>query len=362
MERIWTKIPSIGLLALTLTVAASHAQPPQCEFDLDRNFSVATARSFIARAEAIVTRAGGAPLSGSALSEARIAMHDAHANLEQVMNLGALKFSGYCITCSPTNYLQAANALVRVSRNVAGDPGNREYSGLVETMESNLQRLDYCGAFTEDLLRNGRLGAVTGRWSFGRAGRPRGCELELTTSPSGRGPRIDSCHPNESSYWLLGSELIFVHRDGSVTSILQRQTPDYWQGPYVTHPGVPLRGIDHYIERDASARVLGDGDSIGSGCDIAGSWSNSVGRLNTTWRFELISPGIYRATETGGCRATGNAYLNGRDLEVEWTCTSGYEGTYRWRLEPGCVTGDGKVYHGGRELAGQEIPSTIHKR
>ena len=60
---------------------------------------------------------------------------------------------------------------------------------------------------------------------------------------------IHGCHRNESYWKLEGSELIFMHRDGQVTSRLTRKNKDYWEGPYYEHPDVPMKGIVHYIKR-----------------------------------------------------------------------------------------------------------------
>ncbi|MHB8789653.1 MAG: hypothetical protein ACYDBT_07205 [Desulfobulbaceae bacterium] len=262
-------IPRIGYAA-----GLGLDNAPACETDLDKNFSVTRALEDINRVNSIVLAAGGGPLTYPELGTAKDLMQDAWGHLEQVMNLGALKYSGYCITCNPERYLRVARALVEVSRRVHGRIDYCEFCGLVDTMENNLQRLDYCGYYSNNEPVPTLL---LGDWQFGRVGNntplcgdpPRTGSFSLTTTPGPRGRRITSCHSNETSYWLLGNELIFVHNDGSVTSILRRGSQDYWEGPYLSHPGAPLSGVTHYIKRKTTetTRVtwhrVGVGDCTG---------------------------------------------------------------------------------------------------
>lgn len=245
----------LGLPVISYGQGRGYHDAPQCETDIDRNFSVGKAVNDINEVDALLASASGEPLTYPALGTAKTLMQDAWSNLEQVMNLGALKFSRYCVTCNPDQYLNAANALVHISRQVYRNPDYCEFCGLVETMENNLQQLDYCGFLAST---SPPPSSLIGNWEFGRVdvtlplcgAPPQTNRFSLTTNPSPRGRIIDSCHVNESTYWLLGNELIFVHADGSITTVLRQGSQDYWEGPYIPHPNVAITGITHYIDRN----------------------------------------------------------------------------------------------------------------
>ena len=96
--------------------------------------------------------------------------------------------------------------------------------------------------------------SLYGTWTFGRVNGPVLCTLTLTDKKGQYGNVLKGCHANES-YWILTSGgLLFKHADGSVTSRLTRRSSNYWEGPYIPHPSVPVQGIRHYISRDSGGR------------------------------------------------------------------------------------------------------------
>jgi hypothetical protein len=96
---------------------------------------------------------------------------------------------------------------------------------------------------------------VVGTWEFGRAsprvealcgGAGQGSRFELTGNAGPRGRQMISCNRNETSYWLMGQELVFIAADGSISSILRPGSPDYWEGPFKLEPAARMA---HYIDR-----------------------------------------------------------------------------------------------------------------
>jgi len=227
---------------------------PPCNTDVWREHTLAEAYNAVKEAQAIVA-ASGPGLVYPELGTARALMTHAWSRLEQILNQGILKWSNHCMSCDPTkgvpSYLDVANALVAVSRLVYDRPDYGEYLGLVETAEINMTVLDYCGFYATSLIGTPYLDKIDGCWEFGRTdGTILQLDLRLTQAGGGSGLTINKRpHPNETYYWPLGNEIVFLHPDRSVTSIFRQTGDKSYSGPYISHPGLPLEGVDHYLKR-----------------------------------------------------------------------------------------------------------------
>ena len=249
------------LLFLTLLLTSARHTPhtvdppgyenaPPCAVDVKRDFSVAKAIQALDRAA-----------RSNNPSAIKGEMRTASLNLEQVMNYGALKWGEDCMTCNPYasidgdpnhSYMKVAWRLINFSRTFYQRSNYNEFMGLVSTMENNYQRIPYCG----DVANATDVSTIADAYEFGRVsptetvlcGGPRQSNaFVLTTNQGVRGRVLKACHPNESYYWYLQGEIIFLDANGYVTSILRRGSNDYWEGPF---RGEPSSKITHYISRD----------------------------------------------------------------------------------------------------------------
>jgi len=239
--------PIVAVLVLLSASAIGghdYSNAPPCFWDVARNHNILRASAELDAAE-----------RASNYSAARNALLNAATNLEQVMNYGALQFSG-CMTCNPyaqvngISYMSVAERLVAVSRWLEQRPDYNEFLGLVETMQNRFQTSPYCA----EVANRTNVSSVIGGWEFGRStsgqvlcgGSIQGSRFELTANAGPRGLQMIGCHPNESFYWLMGQELIFIAADGSISSILRQGSADYWEGPYKLDPAAR---ITHYVSR-----------------------------------------------------------------------------------------------------------------
>ena len=190
-------------------------------------------------------------------------MHTVYLNLEQVMNQGALYWDE-CVSCNPYSsidanidhsYMNTAQRLVNLSRSFYNNPNYNEYLGLVETMDNNYQNTPYCG----DYVAKVDINTIKGAYEFGRVspnetvlcgGARQGSVFSLTDQLVDQGYLIKSCYGiNESFYWFLDNEIVFLDGYGYISSILYNGGKDYWEGPYKID--ISAR-ITHYISRDTS--------------------------------------------------------------------------------------------------------------
>lgn len=95
-------------------------------------------------------------------------------------------------------------------------------------------------------------------------------------------------------------------------------------------------------------------------CDLNGSWRNNTTGIVTTWVFTGDGDS-YGAVEKGGCSATGQAVLSGRELTLQWSCPMGYAGSYTWELSADCSSASGYVIHSGsrKPAGGPRFSSTL---
>ena len=224
---------------------------PPCSIDINRNFS-------LYQAILALERAGSSTNPTTIKNE----MHTAYLNLEQVMNQGALYWDE-CVSCNPYlsidanidhSYMNTAQRLVNFSRNFYNNPNYNEYLGLVETMDYNYQNTLYCG----DYVASVDINTIKGAYEFGRVspsetvlcgGSGQGSVFSLTDQLVDKGYLLKSCNGNESFYWFLDNEIVFLDSYGYISSILYSGGKDYWEGPYKID--ISAR-IAHYISRDTS--------------------------------------------------------------------------------------------------------------
>lgn len=115
---------------------------------------------------------------------------------------------------------------------------------------------------------------LRGPWLFGRIGRaqPYGT-IEFGTSWDARvgAYRVGGSykHDNETYWRIDGSDLLLIHKNGTVSSRLHRLSANRWEGPFLL-PGGPLT---HFVERAGSATgtaAATGGRAIEPGIDRAG--------------------------------------------------------------------------------------------
>ena len=295
--------------------ALSYVNAPPCSIDINRNFSVSKAIQALDRASVATN-----------FSAARNELLSAYSNLEQVMNYGALQWSD-CVTCDPYksidgngahSYMNVAKRLVSLSRKIYNQPNYNEFLGLVETMQNRVQIDQYCGDFVNTRVD---VSKVTGPWEFGRVspqqmvlcGRSK---FELTSNPGPQGRVLKSCHSNESFYWLLNNEIVFVDWQGYVTSILYASGQEYWEGPY---KGDINARITHYIKRDKNnntdpcSRPSWYGKTVAPEVAYSGSYGFPG---KSSWARDGVR--YWLINSTGFC----NQYfvLNGRDIHLYDYC------------------------------------------
>ncbi|MBN1415200.1 MAG: hypothetical protein JW973_08885 [Bacteroidales bacterium] len=239
-------------LSMQLHAQLGYIPAPPCRNDISRNFSVLNAIEALDRAERAQTE-----------NIAKDELLTAYHNLEQVMNFGALQWEP-CMSCDPYksidifpghSYIEVARRLVNVSRRIYNRPDYNAYAGLVETIENNFQRENYCGYYANNQVN---VDAVSDAYEFGRitptqvvlcGNTSSNSNFVLTKAPGTLGRTLKSCNFNESFYWLIGNELIFIDGQGAITSVLipEGPNPDYWEGPFKANVSA---GITHYIRRD----------------------------------------------------------------------------------------------------------------
>jgi hypothetical protein len=81
--------------------------------------------------------------------------------------------------------------------------------------------------------------------------------------------------------------------------------------------------------------------------DVEGVWAHNTKdiKCESTWHLKKTGPYTYEATEHGCGRGTGPAKVDGRRLNIEFTCKSGCTGIYVWDLDATCRAGSGHVYY-----------------
>ncbi len=226
---------------------------PPCSIDIDRNFSVYNAVLALERAA-----------SSTNPTTIKDEMHTAYLNLEQVMNQGALYWDE-CVSCNPYlsidanidhSYMNTAQRLVNLSRSFYNNPNYNEYLGLVETMDYNYRNTLYCGDYVTSRLVD--INPIKGAYEFGRVspnkmplcgGPTLGSAFALTDQKVDQGYSLKHCNENESFYWFLDNEIVFLDGYGYISSILYSGGNGYWEGPYKID--VSAR-ITHYILKDTS--------------------------------------------------------------------------------------------------------------
>ncbi len=104
-----------------------------------------------------------------------------------------------------------------------------------------------CLKLTRGDLNRGQ--ELVGQWEFGRVNGPVLCQVTLTDQRGQWGYQLRACHPNETFWELRRADLVFIHADGKETTRFWRKSADYWEGPYLSHPSAPARGITHYLRR-----------------------------------------------------------------------------------------------------------------
>ena len=292
------------------SASLSYSNAPPCSMDINRNYNVFKAIQALNKAS-----------SATNFNAARNELLNAYSNLEQVMNYGALQWSE-CVSCDPYksidgngahSYMNVAKRLVSLSRKIHERPDYNEFLGLVETMENRVQTDQYCG----DFAKTSNVSGVNHSWEFGRVSPQQMvlCETSkfaLTDNNGPHGKKIKSCHSNESFYWLLNNEIVFVDWQGYVTSILYSGGNEHWEGPYKADINAK---ITHYIKKDNNNKTDPCGRPSWYDKTVAPevAYSGSYGfPSKSSWAKDGVK--YWLINSTGFC----NQYfvLNGNDIHL----------------------------------------------
>lgn len=251
---------------------------PPCRFSYDRGHSVDAAAERMIHAGRLFHENGERPLQGSALADADAALSAAYYNLLTVIN-DYYALYRECVVCNPDASLgnppwgwpsgepytlrTAIVQLGNLEKLIRGDPARNEFGSLARTLYEIRPWEPYCAVSSD---AKDVLDLAVSPWEFGvyfpdNVLTGTSGNFTLTTdvlvftsvkASLGRKLQAGTGDRNQSYYWLVDGELVFLDAEGDITSRFWPKDPDLWEGWFTV---IPNSSFGSSLGTDGSLRV-----------------------------------------------------------------------------------------------------------